>query len=444
MGTVFPGNPEREKSMSTRDPRPLRRFFRLLLLALVVLLGVLLPAGCKRAAPEPGLRCNLLELRSNPVSHYYDAVIRLEGVAIKDALKDDFQVMTPTSAFNMSTLKFTVEGGNPARLEPGDVFVVPLKRPDWKLSIMEGDTEYCAQNFRDRLPPEDRWHPTKTEAMDVARSIEVLNENGAPKPVPALLPPEWRLVDETGPAANNPVGSSLYQKLRGGRTVEQVEVQYAQLTEEEKAQLAAGSPADFLSGWSECAKTGGAAADIAGNAAVACDLEGVGEFGWTYRYFYLSSGLVVAVDVQSDPEELGKSDLEKEQERRTNQVFLRYGYGPVGREEWQVMIDLRMDRTGTFHKRPRGGETVDKDFKLGDGEFATVEKALADNNFTQLRSRSAAGPGFESFIAIRDGDKDRTVQMTNVREPHFENIAGTIRRIVLPKVDENAMQPKTR
>ncbi len=430
--------------MNIHEPRPLLRVYRPLLLTLVVLLAVLLPAGCKRTAPAPGLLCSLLELRSNPVSHYYDAVVRLERVALKDPLKDNFQVMTPTSAFNLGTLKFTVEGGNSTRLEPGDVFIVPLKRPDWKLSIMGGDVEYCAQDFRDRLPPEDRWHPTKTEAMDVARSVEVLTENGAPKPVPALLPPEWRLADETVPAADNPVGSSLYQKLRGGRTVEQVEIQYAQLTEEDKARLAAGSPADFLSGWSECAKSGGAAADIAGHAAVACDLEGVGEFGWTYRYFYISSGLVVAIDVQSDPEELGKTDQEKEQERRTNQVFLRYGYGPVGREEWQVMIDLRMDRSGTFHKRPRGGETVDKDFKLGDDEFASIEKALADNNFAQLRSRSAAGPGFESFIAMRNGDKDRTVQMTNVREPHFENIAGTIRRIVLPKVDENAMQPKTR
>jgi hypothetical protein len=411
---------------------------------LIVLLGVLSPAGCKRSAPTPGLECTLLELRPNPASHYYDAVVRVESVAIHEPLKDLFQVMTPSSAFDLGSLKFTVEGQNTARLEPGDVFVVPLKRPDWKLSIMEGETEYCAQNFRDRLPPEDRWHPTRTEAMDVARSIEVVNERGTLKPVPTLLPPEWRFIDETSSTADNPVGSSLYQKLRGGRTVEQVEVQYAQLTEEEKAQVTAGSPVDFLSSWSECAKSGGAAADIAGHSAVVCDLEGVGEYGWTYRYFYISSDLVVAVDVQSDPEELGKTDQEKEPERRTNQVFLRYGYGPLGREEWQVMIELRMDRTGAFHKRPRAGETIDKDFKVSDEEFAAVEKALADNNFVGLESRSAAGPGLESFLTVRDGEKARTVHMKNVREPLFENIASTIRRIALPKVDENAMQPATR
>jgi hypothetical protein len=430
--------------MNIFEPRLPRRSRKILLPALVAMLGVLAPAGCQRAAPTPGLQCSLLELRPNPVSHYYDAVVRLEGVTIKEPLKENFQVMTPTSAFDLGSLKFTDEGRNTARLEPGDVFVVPLKRPDWKFSIMGADAEYFAQNFRDRLPPEDRWHPTKTEAMDVARSIEVVNDHGASKPVPSVLPSEWRLVTETAPTADNPVGSSLYQKLRGGRTVEQVEVQYARLTEEEKAQVAAGSSTSFLSSWSECAKSGGAAADIAGRAAVACDLEGVGEFGWTYRYFYVDSDLVVALDVQSDPEELGKTDQEKEQERRTDQVFLRCGYGPLGREEWQVMIELRMDRTGTFHRRPKGGETVDKDFKVGDVEFAAVEKAIADNNFMQLESRSAAGPGFESFISIRDGDKTRTVQMKNVREPHFESIAGTIRRIVLPKVDENAMQPATR
>ena len=115
--------------MNIHEPRPLLRLYRPLLLTLVVLLAVLLPAGCKRTAPAPGLLCSLLELRSNPVSHYYDAVVRLERVALKDPLKDNFQVMTPTSAFNLGTLKFTVEGGDSTRLEPGDVFIVPRKGP---------------------------------------------------------------------------------------------------------------------------------------------------------------------------------------------------------------------------------------------------------------------------------------------------------------------------
>jgi hypothetical protein len=275
-------------------------------------------------------------------------------------------------------------------------------------------------------------------------TIEVANERGVLKPVPSSLPPDWRLAEETEPTADNPVGSASYRKVRGGRTVEQVEIQYTQLTDDQRAQLAASSPADFLAGWSDCAKNGGASVDIAGHAAVACDLEGVGELGWTYRYFYLTSELVIAVDVQSDPEELGKSDQEKEQERRTDEIFFRYSYGPLGPERWQVMIEVRMNQTGAFHKRSRTGESVDKDFKLSDVEYAAIGKALAENHFFELGSRSSLGPEFQSFIAVRKSGGVHSVTMTNVREPLFENIAAVIRGIVLPKVNENGMHPPTR
>ena len=406
--------------------------------------SVLPPSGCTRAKPKPELTCSLVELRPNGASHYYDAVTQVATITLQDPLKEQFQVLTPTSSYDLSALKFTVDGKDASRLEAGDTFVIPLKRPDWKFSIMDGDKEDCAENFWDRLPVPDRFHPTKTEAMDVARSLELVNDRGVLRPVPTSLPLEWGLVEEKPAEADNPVSSVVYQKTRGGRIVEQVEVQYALLSEEEKAQLASSSPAEFLSTWSECAQKGGALADIAGHAAIACDLEGVGDFGWTYRYFYISSNMVVAVDVQSDPEELGKTEQEKEQERRTEQVFLRYGYGPVGKEEWQVMIEFRMNRSGAFHKRSRAGETVDKEFKVGEEEFAAVEKALADNQFMSLESRSAAGPGLESFLAVRSLSGARTVNMKNVRVPAFEAIAGTIRRIVLPKVDENGMQPAAR
>ena len=430
--------------MSYFIPGNLGRRGAFLLAVLALAASVLPPSGCTRAKPKPELTCSLVELRPNGASHYYDAVIQVATITLPDPLKEQFQVLTPTSSYDLSALKFTVDGKDASRLEAGDTFVIPLKRPDWKFSIMDGDKEDCAENFWDRLPVPDRFHPTKTEAMDVARSLELVNDRGVLRPVPASLPPEWGLVEEKPAEADNPVSSVVYQKTRGGRIVEQVEVQYALLSEEEKAQLASSSPAEFLSTWSECAQKGGALADIAGHAAIACDLEGVGDFGWTYRYFYISSNMVVAVDVQSDPEELGKTEQEKEQERRTEQVFLRYGYGPVGKEEWQVMIEFRMNRSGAFHKRSRAGETVDKEFKVGEEEFAAVEKALADNQFMSLESRSAAGPGLESFLAVRSLSGARTVNMKNVRVPAFEAIAGTIRRIVLPKVDENGMQPAAR
>ncbi|HVP89847.1 MAG TPA: hypothetical protein VMS75_01395 [Terriglobales bacterium] len=400
--------------------------------------------GCTRAKAKPELACTVLELRGDPASRYYDAVVRVDRVTLPDAAKIGLRVLTPTSSFELSTLRFTAEGRDPSRLEPGETFVVPLVRPDWKLSIVGAEAALWTDNFWDLLPPNDRWHPTKTEAMAVASSAPVVNVRGVLKPVPTSLPAEWRRAEETEPTADTALGSSVYRKVRGGRVVEQVEFQYVRLTEEQKSLLASGLTTDFLGDWSDCAKNGGAAATVAGHQAIVCDLEGTGDFGWTYRFFYIDSNVLVGADVQSDPQELGKTDAQKDLERRTDQVFLRYGYGPVGAEEWQVMIELRMNRTGGFHKRSRAGEVVDKDFRVGDDEFAAVEKALADNGFWTLESRSGIGSGFESFLAVQTDVQVRTVAMKNVRDAGFESIASMVRRIVLPKVEENGMQPKVR
>jgi hypothetical protein len=412
-------------------------------LAGILSMGILLVGGCKRAEPKPSLTCALVELRPDIKSNYYDAVVRMESATGRNLLKDRFQVTTPTSAFNLSSLEFTVEGKDPARLEAGDTFIIPLKRPDWRYTVTAGGSNSCSESFWDLLPPADRWHPTKTEAMDVARSITIVNDRGLDKPMPASLPGDWKLVDEKLPDSDDPLGSLLYREIRGQRTVAQVEIQYSPLTPEDQAQLAVSSPADFLSGWSECAKKEGRPVVIAGHPAVACDLEGVGDFGWTYRYFYISSDLVIAVDVQSDPREAGTPPEEKEQERRTNEIFLRYGYGPVDPGGWQVMIEIRMNRTGILRKRSSAGEAVDKDFTISDEEFAAIEKSLADNHFDELGSR-AGGSGFTSFLSVRKGPRAKTVTMENYRDVHYESIARTIRNIVLPKVGENEMQPPNR
>lgn len=401
-------------------------------------------AGCTRAKAKPELACTVLDLREDPASRYYDAVVRVDKVTLPDAAKTGLRVLTSTSSFDLPTLRFTADGRDPSRLEPGETFIVPLARPDWKLSIVGSGGALWTDNFWDLLPPDDRWHPTKTEAMTVASSAPVVNLRGVLKPVPTSLPPEWRLAEETEPTADTALGSSVYRKVRGGRIVEQVEFQYARLTEDQKTQLASGLTTDFLGDWSDCAKNGGAAVTVAGHQAIVCDLEGTGDFGWTYRFFYVDSDVLVGANVQSDPQELNKTDAQKDLERRTEQVFLRYGYGPVGTEEWQVMIELRMNRTGAFHKRSRAGEVVDKDFRVSDDEFAAVEKVLSDNDFWTLESRSGIGPGFESFLAVQADVQARTVAMKNVRDVRFEAIATTVRRIVLPKVDENGMQPKGR
>ncbi len=416
---------------------------RRLCLAGIVSAAVLLSGGCRRSEPKPVLACALVELRPDIRSNYYDAVVRVESVDPGNAVKDRFQAVTPTSAFNLSSLKFTVDGTDPAQLEPGDTFIIPLRRPDWRFTLTSGGSNSCSQSFWELLPPGDRWHPTKTEAMDVARNIEVVNDRGLDKPALISLPDDWQLAQEKQPDSDDPIGLLVYQQVRGDRTVAQVEIQYSPLTPEDQEQIAAGSVADFLSTWSECVKKVGRPAVIAGHAAVACDLEGVGQFGWTYRYFYSSSGLIIGVDVQSDPRELGRTSEEKEQERRTHDVFLRYAYGPVGPERWQVMIEIRMDRTGTLHKRSTAGEIVQKDFTISDAEFAAVGRSLADNRFDDLGSRSG-GSGFTSFISVRRDLRTKTVTMESYRDVHYENIARIVLRIVLPKVGESGMQPSGR
>jgi len=425
--------------MKMHKPSGAGRAGGIVIATILACLTVLAPAGCRRkATEEQGVGCTVVELRPDLKTGYYDAVVRVEWVGISDASLDRMQVLTPSQSLDLAGLTFSEEAGDPDMLEAGDIFIVPLKRPDWKLDLGEGNTTYCFEDFWDRLPQKDQWHPTKTEAMTVARSLAVVYEQGIPKPVPAAMSEDWILAEEVPPTVDSPMASAIYQKVRNDRVVDQVQVQYTALTEEEKALLATTSAVEFLSEWSECARTVGREVVIAAHPAVACDLEGEGDFGWTYRYFYVDFGLLIAVDVQSDPLEWGKTEEEKEAERRSDSVYLRYGYGPTGPEQWEAMIELRTNRTGAFHKMSRAGETVDKDFTVTDAEFSEIQTVLAANNFMELQSRSGGTGGQTAFIAVRSGARAHTVEMKNYKEVTFENIVRAIRRIILPKVGEKA------
>jgi hypothetical protein len=394
------------------------------------------PSACSKPEQAGGMECSLVELRARPVDRSYDAVVRMDAVNVPDALKTRFQVLTPSLDLDLAGLVFEADGADPGLLEPGDVFVVPLNRTDWKFGLAEGDVVLCFQNFWDRLPPDERFHPTKTEAMNVARSLEPADIEGFVKPLPKVLPPEWLMVDEKLPTPDDTLGNLVFQKRRGDLTLEQVEVQYSYLTEAEKEEMATVPAGEFLSKWSDCARDLGQDVMIAGRLAVACDLEGQGDFAWTYRYFTVMGGLIVAVEIQSDPLEWGKTEEEKEIERRTDRVFLRYAYGPVGPEEWQVMIEIRMNLGGAFQKRSRAGETVARDFELTEDEFAAIQAALEENKFTELESRSGGAGGMESSISADAGGNLHTVRMKNFPSKPFDDIAAAIRRIVLPKVGE--------
>jgi len=120
-------------------------------------------------------------------------------------------------------------------------------------------------------------------------------------------------------------------------------------------------------------------------------------------------------------------------------VFLRYGYGPVGDLEWQIMIEIKMTGGGTFHKRSKTGTTIQKAFRLEDMEFEEIQRSLNVNRFRELRSRSGTPGGKTSFFSVRYGEQYHTVEMESATVPLYQNIERTIKSIVLPKVEETGV-----
>ncbi len=406
----------------------------------MVLSGIFLlftSKGCSLFQPSEALECSLVELRENLVSNYYDAFVRVERVDLSEPLKSRFFLSTPTLYLELVDLAFTEDGLSEDLLEVGDTFIVPLQKPDWKFSIQEDENIYCSHNFWDQLPVSDQWHPTKSEAMDVAKNIELRKNDGFMKPLPKVLPVEWALVEEEIPEPDYPVGMLLFEKIRADIIREEVFIQYAYLTEEEELDLDLMSSTDALFKWIEWAQEMGQAGTVEDRQVVYADLEGEGAFGWSFRYVYVEQNLVVEVTVSADPLEWLKSEQDKAVERRTEKVFLRYGFGPIGDQEWQVLIEIRMNREGVFFKRSRQGITIEKPFKLDEKDFRDIDRSLQENRFLLLESRSGPPGGIDSFITVQFIDNVHSVEMKNFEDPYFQAITKKILDIVLPKVDEN-------
>ncbi|MCJ7582909.1 MAG: hypothetical protein MUP98_20525, partial [Candidatus Aminicenantes bacterium] len=295
---------------------------------------------------------------------------------------------------------------------------------------------YCSHNFWDQLPVSDQWHPTKSEAMDVAKNIELVENDGFMKPLPKELPVEWQLSEEELPEPDYPVGTLLFEKIRADIVREEVFIQYTYLTADEELDLDLMSSTDALFQWIEWAKQMGEVGTIEDRQVIYSDMEGMGTFGWSFRYVYIEQNMVVEVTVAADPFEWLKTEQEKEVERRTEKIYLRYGFGPIGEPEWQILIEIRMNRDGVFFKRSRQGITIEKEFKLDEQEFRDIDRSLQENRFLQLESRSGPPGGIESFLTVQFIDSVHLVEMKNFNDPYFEAITKKIQDIVLPKVDE--------
>jgi len=411
--------------------------------SLVMLAGLVLclflVVSCRPIKEKQVFDCSLLELRENPDSGYYDAVVKVERIVLDDTLKMSFAVFTPTSSYEIADLSFVEDGQDSERLETGDVFIVPLHKPDWKFHVKGQNDIYCSYNFWEMLPVNDQWHPTKSEAMEAAWNIEVDLVAGLPKPVIKSLPEEWELVNERLPDIDEPCGYVAYQKLRAEEVKEEVYIQYCFLNESEIRRLSSVPDTQFLTGWTDWAKKHGRTEIIAGHNAVYWDIQETDELRWAYRYAYIDSEMVIEVEVDADPLEWVKTEQEKILEGKAKNVFLRYGYGPQGDTESQVMIEIWMNGKGVFHKRSKGGIIVNKAFSLENREFEEIQTSILNSRFRELRSQSGVPGGTTSFLSVRYGDQFHTVELKNVTIPLFQKIEQTIKDIVLPKVDEMDM-----
>jgi hypothetical protein len=397
---------------------------------------IFLAPSCNIFKGHEPVEFSLIELKSNAETGYYDAVILVEGVWLDTPIISRFLLITPTQSLEIEDLEFIADGKNPMLLEKGDVFIVPLCMPDWKLYIREKNEIYGSLNFWDKLPVDNQWHPLKSEAKTVAESLAVELVDGLPKPVAGILPKEWELVDEQVPYQDDPCGFVVYQKIMAENVKEQVNISYCLLTDKEARGLAASSETEYLAGWTEWTHKFGKEDVFAGRAVISWDMPGIGEYGWSYRYIYVDSDVVIEVDLEADPLEWKKTDQEKIVEGKTRKVFLRYGYGPVREPEWQILIEIRMNGEGMFYKRSRNGITIEKAFFLDDLELDRIRIALAENQFRDLRSRSGIPGGINSFLSVNYNDLSHIVKMNNVQLQPFQNIERTIKVIVLPKVDE--------
>ena len=167
----------------------MKRFLEILLIAAASYM-VLGNRGCVH---DP-IELTLLELRKSPSSQYCNAIVRAERMFASDVAKGRLLLVTPTTSFEVKDLDFIEDGRDKKKLDAGDVFVVPLQRPDWKFFIREGNEIRGSLNFWENIPEEDRWHLLKSEAMKVAESITLHVMEGKKGAAPRLLPDEWKRV----------------------------------------------------------------------------------------------------------------------------------------------------------------------------------------------------------------------------------------------------------
>ncbi len=284
----------------------------LLVLLLVAGISIFNTSGCFLFEEHGPFECKLIELRKNSSSQYYDAVVKVDWLTLNDAFKTRFSLVTPTQSHEMEDLDFVEDGRDATEIENGDVFIVPLNKPDWKFFIRERNDIYSLVYFWEMLPENDRWHPKKSEAMKVAESIELKEVKGIQKPIPAFSTDGWKLSCDNPVSTGYRYGNLNYRKMQGRKIKEEVDINYCKLTGEEIEKLTTVSEIEFLSDLSEWTRKMSHPGVIADHNSVCWDMKGIGSYGWSYRFMYIDADMLIEVTVNSDPLEWARKEKERQ------------------------------------------------------------------------------------------------------------------------------------
>jgi hypothetical protein len=277
------------------------------------LLTLLLLVSCKTAP----VQLELLELRQNPATGYYDAIVKVTGISTPKRKVSSFLLESrlrdggpeaigwKNRTIPCEQLAFIDAGDNEDRLEVGDVFVFPLEKPEFQLyAVLDGATVGYLSVWGE-LPEQDRWSPLDSAAMDMARTVKVREENGMMIPLPGELPAGWRRLDEEKAGAQ--AGSLHFVKKENGKIIDELIIRYKKLTVDELDALENTSRKDFL--FDEAGRSLGHKASwarkifryetIAGHEAV---VQGMNRLPLEYfppiyqdRYLYIDEGVLIDI-----------------------------------------------------------------------------------------------------------------------------------------------------
>ena len=419
----------------------MKRYFKSFWPLILILTLLSSPAfsGCDE---HQDIEISILDLKSNPVSGYYDVVVKVNyiGYAVKNSAKTSFYINTVPGYRHMelSQLTFTEDSGKTQTLDQGDIFVVPVVSPEWQFYVSDQDYHIATLDFLDKLPESQRFHPLKSEAGLLSNQIQWTEVNGKISPQMPVLPAEWSLV-KAYTASGSEFNYLQFRKIRVDEVKEKLDVYFRPLTPDELALLKTKSEVDVMRQIYRGSFIAGSYShdgSYNGYPALIVDARGMGEFSWTYSTNFIENGWLLRTGIESDAREWVMTPAQKAQEILTRSIFFTYSYGLEPGATWKVDITVRLDGEGKMEKLSSSGVTISKAFQLSTSELASLRSSFSQSGFVGV-SASGSTPSiiYTSLALIQDG-KTYTLNSGKSLALSITTLQDAIRQTILPEVDE--------